>query len=100
MRREFICHRCGTANHSTAENCRYCGLQVGWRPSLPATLKFWRWPQVVKDTVGALSAPLALTLLTLYPDSGAALSLSLLSVSLTFLLWRFLAAPPGGNIRE
>ena len=101
MRREFICHRCGTANHPSVENCRYCGLQVGWRPGLPATFKFWRWPVSIKDTVGAMSAPLALILLTLFPDSGAALvGIPLLAVSLAFLLWRFLAAPPGRQLRE
>ena len=59
MRREFICHRCGTANRRGTENCRYCGLQVGWRPRIPGWILLWQWPARLRDSMGSLAAPLA-----------------------------------------
>ena len=60
MRREFICHRCGTANRRGTENCNYCGLQVGWRPGVPDWLLIWRWPVRLRESMGSLAAPLAI----------------------------------------
>ena len=95
MRREFICHRCGTANRPTAENCAYCGLQIGWRPSLPDTIRFWRWPAPIKETVGAVAAPLAVAVETNLHTAWvtAAITIPLLVVSLTALFWYVMAEP-------
>ena len=56
MGREFICRRCGTANRRGVENCSYCGLQVGWKPSYPDLMRFWRWPLRLTEIVGSLAA--------------------------------------------
>ena len=61
MGREFICHRCGSANRRGVENCSYCGLQVGWRPSYPDSLRFWRWPAGFIEASGSIAAGLATT---------------------------------------
>ena len=100
MRREFICHRCGTANPATAENCAYCGLQTGWRPRLPDALRFWRWPAAIKEAVGAAAGPLAVTFAAAFPGSGiaAAIAIPLLAASGLALGWRLLTpATPRGD---
>lgn len=85
MRREFICHRCGRANGPAVENCAYCGLQVGWRPTLPALFRFRRWSAARRDAAGALSAILAAGLETAL--SLSLLTLPLLAVSSLLLIW-------------
>lgn len=95
MRRSFICHRCGTVNRAAAENCAYCGLQIGWRPRLPDALRFWRWPAARRETVGALTAILAALLeLAL---AATMLALPPLAVSLLLLAWSYLADGGGGG---
>ena len=89
MRREFICHRCGRANGPAVENCAYCGLQVGWRPTLPHILRFRRWPAAQRDAAGALTAILAAGLETTL--SLSLLTLPLLAVSSLLLIWACLA---------
>ena len=49
-------------NRRGAENCRFCGLQVGWRPSLPYFLRFWDWTLEGKELMGSLAAAAAVTL--------------------------------------
>ena len=66
MPREFICHRCGMPNKRGAENCRFCGLQVGWRPSFPQFLRFWDWTLEGKELLGSLAAAGAGTLAIAY----------------------------------
>ena len=85
MRREFICHRCGRANGPAVENCAYCGLQVGWRPTMPNILRFRRWPAAQRDAAGALAAILAAGLETAL--SLAILTLPLLAFSSLLLIW-------------
>lgn len=89
MRRAFICHRCGAANRPAVENCTYCGLQVGWRPHLPAALRFWRWTAGRREAAGATFAILAALLTTTL--SLTALALPLLAFSVLLLAWAFLA---------
>lgn len=97
MRRSFICHRCGTVNRAAAENCAYCGLQIGWRPRLPDALRFWRWSVARRETVGALTAILAALLeLAL---AATMLALPPLAVSLLLLAWSCLADGGGGGER-
>ena len=102
MRREFICHRCGTANRRGAENCSYCGLQVAWRPSYPDPLRFWRWPTLMKESVGSLSAALAATIeLSLSaPLATYLLSLPLLALSALTLCSHFLTHWPDTGSAE
>lgn len=95
MSRAFLCHRCGAANPPAAETCAYCGLQVAWRPQLPAALRFWRWPPARRETTGAVSAILAALLETAL--SLTILTLPLLAVSALLLAWSYLAADPGGR---
>ncbi len=97
MSRAFLCHRCGAANPPAAETCAYCGLQVAWRPQLPAALRFWRWPPARRETAGAVSAILAALLAT--ATSLTLLTLPLLTVSALLLTWSYLAADPGGRER-
>lgn len=85
MRREFICHRCGRANGPAVENCAYCGLQVGWRPTLPNILRFRRWSAAQRDMAGAGAAILAAGLETAL--SLALLTLPLLAFSSLLLIW-------------
>ena len=85
MRREFICHRCGRANGPAVENCAYCGLQVGWRPTMPAIFRFRRWSAAQRDAAGALAAILAAGLETAL--SLSLLTLPLLAVSSLLLIW-------------
>ena len=89
MPREFICHRCGTANNDQAENCKFCGLQVGWRPSVPNFIRFWSWPSPLKELGGTLAAPLVVALETTFPGTWATylFSLPLLTASVLALLW-------------
>ena len=94
MRRAFLCHRCGAANRPAAENCAYCGLQVAWRPQLPAALRFWRWSPSRRETAGAVSAILAALLEMAL--SLTILTLPLLTVSALLLAWDFLT----GDDRE
>ena len=96
MRREFICHRCGTANHRGSENCSYCGLQVGWRPSFPDSLRFWRWPRLFNESVGSLAAPLAAMAELTYSGAWATylLSLPLVTLSALTLCSHFFTAMP------
>lgn len=89
MRREFICHRCGRANGPAVENCAYCGLQVGWRPTLPHILRFRRWSAAQRDMAGALSAILAAGLETAL--SLSILTLPLLAFTSLLLIWPCLA---------
>lgn len=98
MGREFICHRCGRANGPAVENCAYCGLQVGWRPSLPAALDFRRWTAAQWDTAGALSAILAAALET--ASSLTLLALPLLAVSALLLICPFRAGAARGQERR
>ena len=102
MRREFICHRCGRANRRGTENCRYCGLQVAWRPSFPNSLRFWQWPTPLKESVGGLAAPLAA--IVELSNSGAwatyLLTLPLLAVSALTLFSHFLTQLPGAGNTE
>ena len=88
MRREFICHRCGTANSRRAENCQFCGLQVGWRPSLPGFVRIWTWPEQMKETVACVATFLCVTLESGYPGTWATyvISLPLLTISASLLL--------------
>ncbi len=102
MRREFICRRCGTANRPTAENCAYCGLQIGWRPSLPDTIRFWRWPAPIRETVGPCTASLAVTTAATVPAAWASvlITIPLLVVSAAVLFLNVLAEPPERESRE
>ena len=96
MRREFICHRCGTANRRGTENCSYCGLQVGWRPSVPDWLLVWRWPAHLRDCMGSLAAPLAIAVELALPGGSALylLTLPLLAFSATLLAWHSITQIP------
>ena len=89
MPREFICHRCGTANNDQAENCKFCGLQVGWRPSVPNFIRFWSWPAQLKELGGSVAAPIVVFLELTVPGTWASyvLSLPLLAASALALLW-------------
>ena len=101
MRREFICHRCGRANRRGALNCSYCGLQVAWRPSYPDSLRFWRWPVLLKESVGSLSAALAATVELASSALWATylFSLPLLALSALTLCSHFLTRwPDAGNM--
>ena len=98
MRREFICHRCGRANGPAVENCAYCGLQVGWRPTMPHILRFRRWSAAQRDTVGALSVILAAGLETAL--SLSLLTLPLLAVSSLLLVGSCLAGVDRGQERQ
>ena len=102
MRREFICHRCGTANQRGVENCSYCGLQVGWRPSVPDWLLVWRWPAPVRDYMGSLAAPLAVAVELALPGTPASyiLTLPLLAFSATLLVYHTLAQLPDDGHRQ
>ena len=97
MPRAFLCHRCGAANPPAAETCAYCGLQVAWRPQLPAALRFWRWPPARRETAGAASAILAALLAT--APSLTLLTLPLLTVSVLLLTWSFLTGDDRGQVR-
>ena len=92
MRRDFICHRCGTANRPDAGNCAYCGLQIGWHPQTPVTFLFWRWPGPVKWAVGALTAPLAFSIKAIWETASVTtvIAISLLALSLLLLVWTIL----------
>ena len=85
MRREFICHRCGRANGPAVENCAYCGLQVGWRPTMPALFRFRRWTAAQRDMAGAGAAILAAGLESAL--SLSILTLPLLAFSSLLLIW-------------
>ena len=98
MGREFICHRCGRANGPAVENCAYCGLQVGWRPALPAALDFRRWTVAQRDTAGALSAILAAALETALALTF--LTLPLLAGSALLLIWPCRAGAARGKGRQ
>ena len=98
MGRGFICHRCGRANGPAVENCAYCGLQVGWRLSLPAALDFRRWTAAQRDTAGALSAILAAALQTAL--SLPLLTLPLLACSALLLIWPCRAGDSHGKGRQ
>lgn len=98
MGREFICHRCGRANGPAVENCAYCGLQVGWRPALPAALNFRRWTAAQRDAAGALSAILAAGLETAL--ALTLLALPLLAGSALLLLWPCRAEAGRGKGRQ
>ncbi len=102
MRREFICRRCGTANRPTAENCAYCGLQIGWRPSLPDTFRFWRWPAPIREAAGTFAGLLAVTVeITGYGLwASVAFTIPLLAVSAAILCWNLLLEPPGRKNQE
>ena len=102
MRREFICRRCGRANRRGAENCSYCGLQVAWRPSLPTSLRFWRWPTQLKESVGGLAAPLAAIVEMAYWGTWATylLTLPLLALSVLTLFSHFFTQLPGAGNPE
>lgn len=97
MRREFICHRCGRANGPAVENCAYCGLQVGWRPHLPAALDCRRWSAAQRDMAGALTAILAAGLETAL--SLTILTLPLLAGSALLLAWACWAGDGHGRSR-
>ena len=88
MPREFICHRCGMPNKQGAENCRFCGLQVGWRPSFPYLLRFWHWTNEAKQLLGSMAAAGAVTLEFAYtgPWVSYLFTLALLLLSSTILL--------------
>ena len=90
MRREFICHRCGTANSRRAENCQFCGLQVGWRPSIPGFVRIWAWSGQMKETVACIAAFLCVALESGYPGTWASylVSLPMLTVSALLLVAR------------
>lgn len=98
MRRSFICHRCGTVNRAAAENCAYCGLQIGWRPRLPDTLRFWRWSAARQAVVGTAAAALAALLEAVL--AATMLALPPLAVSLLLLAWSYLADGGGGRERS
>lgn len=98
MRREFICHRCGRANGPAVENCAYCGLQVGWRPTMPNILRFRLWPAARRDAAGALTAILAAGLETVL--SLTILTLPLLAFSSLLLIWACLAGDGRGQERQ
>ena len=102
MRREFLCHRCGRVNRRGAENCRHCGLQLAWRPSFPDSLRFWRWPELLKESVGSLAAPLAATVVLTFSGTWAAywVSLPLLALSALTLCSHFLNQMPGAGNPE
>ena len=100
MRREFICHRCGTANRRGTENCNYCGLQVGWRPGVPDWLLIWRWPVRLRESMGSLAAPLAIAVELSLSGAWATylLTVPLLTFSSTLLLCQAITQVPGdGN---
>ncbi len=101
MRREFICHRCGTANRRGTENCRYCGLQIGWRPGVPEWVMVWRWPAKVRESMGSLAAPLAIAVELTLPAGPASylLTLPLLTFSATLLLCQAIMQMPGDGNR-
>ena len=96
MRREFICHRCGTANRRGTENCSYCGLQVGWRPSVPDWLLVWRWPAMLRECVGSLAAPLAIAVELALPGASVSylLTLPLLAFSGALLACHYITQIP------
>lgn len=102
MRREFICHRCGTANQRQAENCKFCGLQVGWRPGIPGFIRFWKWPAARQETAGSLAAPLAVMVEATYPGMWASyvFSAPLLLFSAAMLFWATFVQWPGGERAE
>ena len=102
MRREFICHRCGAANRRGAENCSYCGLQVGWRPSFPDWLLVWRWPALLTEFAGGLAAPLAIAVELALPGTAASylLTLPLLTLSATLLLCHAIIQIPGDEHQQ
>ncbi len=102
MRREFICHRCGTANRPTAENCSYCGLQVAWRPRVPDTLRFWRWPEPIKERVGVVATILAVIFegTVQVAWASAVFTAPLLAVGGLALLWNAIIEPMEGKRRE
>lgn len=102
MRREFICHRCGSANRRGVENCNYCGLQVGWRPSFPDTLRFWRWPVGFVEASGSLAASLAATveLANLGNWASNVLVMPLLVYSSLALLYHFSSSLPDTDNRQ
>ena len=77
MPREFICHRCGMPNKRGAENCRFCGLQVGWRPSVPYFLRFWDWTLEGKELIGSMASAGAVTLLIGYSGTWVSYFLAL-----------------------
>lgn len=85
MPREFICHRCGMPNKRGAENCRFCGLQVGWRPSFPYLLRFWHWTSEGKELIGSMSAAGAFTLEFAYSGSWVSYLVTLPPLLLSFL---------------
>ena len=93
MPREFICHRCGTANRRPVENCRYCGLQVGWKPSFPDTLRMWRWPVGRMESSGSLTALVAANVVLTYPETWVSTIVAwpLLAFSSLTLFWHILS---------
>ncbi len=95
MPREFICHRCGTANERGAENCRFCGLQVGWRPSLPYLVRFWNWNLGRLEALGSMAAPVGATLVGLFPGTWLSylVAFPLIMFSTLSLLWLSLSQP-------
>lgn len=99
MRREFICHRCGTPNRRGSENCSYCGLQIGWRPSFPEWLMIWRWPARIMESMGSLAPPIAIGVELALPDAAPShfLTLPLLALSATLLVCHSITQPPGGR---
>jgi hypothetical protein len=102
MQREFICHRCGAANRRGAENCSYCGLQVGWRPSVPEWLLLWRWPALIRECLGSLAAPLAVTVELAMPGTSASflLTLPLLTFSATLLVYHAIIEIPDDQVPQ
>ena len=102
MRREFICHRCGTANDRGTENCRFCGLQIGWRPSFPEWLLVWRWPARFMESMGSLAAPIAIGVEMSLPETVPShlLTLPLLALSAALLLCHSLTQAPGDGKQQ
>ena len=96
MPREFICHRCGTANDRGSENCRFCGLQVGWRPTLPYFFRFWRWNLDRMEVIGSMAAPIGATLALSYPGTWLyyLVAFPLIMFSSLSLLWLTISRSP------
>ena len=100
MRRDVICHRCGSVNQPSIEVCAYCGLQISWKPHFPEVMHFWDWSHPVKWIVGALLAPLAF--ITQRLVSAEIIVVPLLTASVLTLIWTLQRGEEtdGGEIKE